>query len=127
MTVRIQTQILEKTLKLLKPGETADIGVLPTGGGMTLQAAGGGTDDRYLSGSARKHLTLQLLCKDAQKNAYDRLAAAGEKLEATRDFPSIDGARILLYEVESEPQFVALESVGGPVIYSLIVYVYYHT
>lgn len=68
------TQILEMTAQLLRPEESVTIGVLPPEGGMTLQVAGGAADARYLDGSSRRHLTLQLLCKDTQKRSFDRLA-----------------------------------------------------
>ena len=107
------TQILEMTAQLLRPEESVTIGVLPPEGGMTLQVAGGAADARYLDGSSRRHLTLQLLCKDTQKRSFDRLAVVCRKLEALREFPPVDSGQILLYEAESDPQFVTFESLGG--------------
>ena len=77
-------------------------------------------------GSSRRHLTLQLLCKDTQKRSFDRLAVVCRKLEALREFPPVDSGQILLYEAESDPQFVTFESPGGMTIYTAVVYVYYY-
>ena len=120
------TQILEMTAQLLRPEESVTIGVLPPEGGMTLQVAGGAADARYLDGSSRRHLTLQLLCKDTQKRSFDRLAVVCRKLEALREFPPVDSGQILLYEAESDPQFVTFESPWGMTIYTAVVYVYYY-
>ena len=98
------TQILEMTAQLLRPEESVTIGVLPPEGGMTLQ----------------------LLCKDTQKRSFDRLAVVCRKLEALREFPPVDSGQILLYEAESDPQFVTFESPGGMTIYTAVVYVYYY-
>lgn len=120
--MEVQTQIVEETAAFL--GSNVSIGPLPANGGVTLNVASGGTDDRYFAGGKRAHITLQLLCKSSRQQAYNTLCALCNRLERVRNIPPRAEYQLLGYKVESGPQFVEIE--GDMAIYTAVVYAYYH-
>ena len=124
--MEVQTKLLDATVSLLSHVDSVSIGVLPASGGMVLHPAGGGTEDRYFSGSSRRRMTLQFLCKDSQQLAFDRLCRVCRFLDSLRSFPDMENVQMLPYESETEPQFTGLETPNGNTVYSVIVTLYYY-
>lgn len=125
---QVQTQIAELTQLLLASTLEPElrIGVLPAEGGIVLQIASGTTETMYFNRSSIRSMTLQILCKDTQRSAVDRVAACCNLLQSTTDFDAYDDYQMLCYEIDTEPQFVSFESPGGMAVYTAVVRARYY-
>lgn len=125
--MEIQTQLVNYTAELIRNFGAVSIGPALPQAGIAVQIVSGARDDLYYSGAARKHLTLQLLCKDKDhQQTYDLLCRVCNYLGALRDFTGQDAYQVLGYDIQTEPQFVCLEHPGGMSVYTAIIYVNYY-
>lgn len=123
----VQTQIAEQTQLLTSTLEPdLKIGVLPAEGGIVLQIVSGTTETMYFDRSSIRSMTLQILCKDSQRSAIDRVAACCNLLQAATEFETNDNYQMIDYEIDTDPQFVSFESPGGMAIYTAVVRARYY-
>lgn len=124
----VQTQIAERVQLMLASALERElrIGVLPPDGGIVLQIVSGTTETVYFDRSTIRAMTLQILCKDTQRNAIDRVAACCNLLQATTEFDAAQDYQIIGFDIDTEPQFVTFESPGGSAIYSATVRARYY-
>ena len=124
----VQTQIAEQTQLLLTSTLEPDlqIGVLPAEGGIVLQIVSGTTETMYFDRSSIRSVTLQILCKDTQRSAVDRVAACCNLLQSLTEFDANDDYQMIGYEIDTDPQFVSFESPGGMAIYTAVVRARYY-
>lgn len=123
----VQTQIAEQTQLILAQLEPElQIGVLPAAGGIVLQVVSGTLETTYFNRSTIRSMTLQILCKDSQRSAIDRVAACCNLLQAATEFETNDNYQMIDYEIDTDPQFVSFESPGGMAIYTAVVRARYY-
>lgn len=125
---QVQTQIAEQTQLLLASTLEPElrIGVLPAEGGIVLQIVSGTTETMYFDRSSIRSMTLQILCKDTQRSAVDRVAACCNLLQDMTEFDAFDNYQMLCYEIDTDPQFVSFESPGGMAVYTAVVRARYY-